>query len=448
MRLLTVLAATALLGSAFLASRHYARREESVPIDRFITKDPAARVREGEAAKELGVAMAGYEELLKNHPEDADALRGRIRTAYRLGAVGLGQPRLPEFVYSLAQDYLANRQRIDPDGKFLQEMVRQWVEGRLQLDWKKQVGFYARASAAIFTAARGDPRGLDAVLEFTRQGAFYLEFFPFARRYHPAWPVVEPLVTLYLQQDDLGGRVEAGVTLLDYADLFGVGGDLVERFLPVIRDSVREMRERVRVFSDDGASDSGRMAIVGMAFLANRGDEEEMRLLNESRNERELARYAPHADAVRIARLWVGLDPFSTMGPLTVRFKDLDPMDQEIYYLAVAHRAAHLLRHGGPSAEVTDLLDLLESAYDGLFMPPRVFAMQALLHLAPERGAALVARGLDARGNVAVYAGALADRLDDPVALFLPYIASPTWEVGALSAASLLDLPFPRALQR
>jgi hypothetical protein len=124
-------------------------------------------------------------------------------------------------------------------------------------------------------------------------------------------------------------------------------------------------------------------------------------------------------------------------------------MDQEIYYLGVAHRAAHLLRQGATAeGEVAPLLDLLESAFDGTVRNLRLFAMQSLLRLAPARGAALVRRGLDGRGPFAVYAGALADEVEDPAAIFLPNVASPLPDIAALAAVSLLDLPFPHALQR
>lgn len=448
MRLLTALAAAVLLGSLFLASRHRARRAPSFPIGRFVTEDPSARVRVGKAEKALGVEMSGCEDLVRERPGDMDALRARIRVGFLLGSVGLAQPRVPEIVRAQSDAYLEHRERIDPDGTFLGEAIRQWADARLRLDRDHQTSFYACAAAGIFLGARGEPKARETLFEITRQGDFHLQFFPFARRYHPGWPIVEPLVTHYLEHGDLAGRAEAGVTLLEYHDLFGVGGDLFERFLPVIRDSVREMLERVHALTDEGASQAGRTAVVGMALLASRGDADQMRLLAEAKDERVSASYAPHVDTVRIARLWTGLEDFASIGPLSVRFKDMDPFDQETYYLAVAHRAQHLLRQGGATEELSRLLDVLESAFDGTVQTLRVLAMQALLRLAPERGAALVRRALDARGPFAVYAGALAERVDDPVALFLPYLGSPTPDVAAISAASLLDLPFPHALQR
>ncbi len=446
MRILTVLVATALLASAYPATLAHGRREGVFPIDRFVTPDPRARARQGDAAKQLGVARRGYEDLTRDHPGDLDALRGRIRNGFLIGSVGLGQPGLQELVRNEANAYLERRAQLDPDGTFLQEIIAQWLDGRLHFDWSHQAGFYACASTAIFRAARGDAAGRDMLLELSRRGDFFVQFFPFARRFHPGWPAAETLITHYLEHGDLAGRVEAGATLLDYNGLFGVGGDVVERFLPVIRSSVAEMRQRVRAFTAEGGSDAGRAALIAMALLANRGDAEEMRLLAEAKSERELLLYAPHADAVRIGRMLVGLDGFAAMGPLTVRYKELDAADQDYYYLAAAHRAARVLKEGGQGG--AELLDLVETGFDGAVAQQRVFAMQALLRLAPERGAALVARALDGRGVLGVYGGVLSDTTEDRVALFLPAVSSPMPELAVLAAVSTLGPVEPRALQR
>lgn len=445
MRILTAAAVAALLASAYLAPRHHARREPALPTDRFVSKDPLAMVRDGEADRALGVAMAGYEDRLRDHPEDLDALRGRIRTGFLIASVGVSQPQLEATVQAQIEAYLQNRSKIDPDGSFLRGVLEGWIAGRLELPSDKPAGFYAGTAAAIFTAARGDPKAVETLFDRARRGPFYTLFFPFARRDHPAWPAVEPLVVHYLEHGDLPARVEAGVTLLDYNGLFDVGGDLVDRFLPVIRSSIREMRERVRTFVDEGSSEAGRAAILGMALLANRGEADEMRRLTEAKDERELKFYAPFADTARIARLCVGLDDFASLGPLTVRFKDLDPFDQELYYVAAAHRATRLCRDGGSAPE---LLDLIEAAFDGNVPSARVSAIQVLLRLAPERGDALVARAIDAHAAISIHAGALADYLDDPVALFLPAMGSSMPDLAAIAAASLVDRPLPHVLQR
>ncbi|MFI5401614.1 MAG: hypothetical protein ACHQ1G_01660 [Planctomycetota bacterium] len=446
MRLLIALAAVALLASAYLAPLYHARREPRFPMDLFVTRDAWARAREGEAQKQLGVALGGYDDLVRDHPGDLDALRGRIRTGFLIGSVGLGQRGIEELVRTLAEAYLKRRKELDPDGTFVRAVVAQWLDGRLHFDWLHQQGFYACASTSIFRAARGDPAGRDMLLELSRRGRFYEQFFPFARRYHPGWPAAETLIVFNLEHGDLAARVEAGATLLDYNGLFGVGDDLVERFLPVIRASFAEMRQRVHAFTEEGATDAGRAAIIGMAFLASRGDADEMGRLSAAKTERDLLAYAPHADVVRIGRMLVGLDSFASMSPLSVRHKDLDSADQEFYYLAAAHRAARLLKEGGAGGK--ELLDLVETAFDGGVAQLRVFAMQALLRLAPERGAARVARALDERGGIGVYGAVLADRVEDRVAVFFPDMRSQAPEVSALAAVSMFEPVEPRALQR
>jgi hypothetical protein len=74
--------------------------------------------------------------------------------------------------------------------------------------------------------------------------------------------------------------------------------------------------------------------------------------------------------------------------------------------------------------------------------------MQALLRLAPERGAALVARALDERGVIGAYGAVLADRVEDRVAVFLPDLRWPMPEVSAFAAVSMFEPVEPRALQR
>jgi hypothetical protein len=448
MRILTVLAAATLLGSAYLAARHYRDREPSFPTTRFVTPDPAARAAGGGEAKALGVALGGFEEIVRERPDDLDALRGLFRTTLTIGSVGLGQPGIEDRVHAQAKAYLARRDALDPDGALLKEVVRQWADGRLRVDWYNQAGFYACSAMAIFCGARGDPKGPEALLTITTQGDFYLEFFPFTRRYHPGWPGVEPLVAHYLEQGNLAARVEAGMTLLDYHSLFGVGGELLERHRPAIRDSLREMLREVRAFTDVGTSDVGRAAIMGTALLANLGDEEAARVLGAVKTERDIMPYGPHADTMRLARFWAGFESFSAMGPLTPRFRELHTLDQELYFLGVAHRAAHLVRRGASEEEIGELLGLLEFAFDSPSSDLRVLPMQALLRLAPARGAVLVRRGIDGGGAFSIFAGSLAAQVQDRPALFLPALSSREPQVAALAAASLLELPFPHALQR
>jgi hypothetical protein len=449
MRLLTALAVAALLLSAYFGFRHYLARPGGLPAGAFVTPDAATRVREGEAGRLLGVTFGGYEDLARERPGDPAALQGRIATGILLGALNAGLPEADAMVAKEVDAYLERRATLDPDGRFLQGLLERWFDQRLAPDPDPTPrSASARVWAAMCLAARGDARGLATLDEIAARGIpAPIEYFPAVRRFHPAWPGVAPLVAHALGGDDLAGRVEAGVTLLDYHALFGAGGGLVERHLARIRGDLGEMRRRLRGSANDEATElAGATAVLGMALLANRGDEEEQQLLARAEGG-ELRYYLPYGTYVRLARMGAGLEGFDRLSPLSARFAELESGDeQDSYFLMAAHRATKLAATGGE--EYAALLDLLEVAFDGTLPGPRVLAMQVLPRLHPERGRALVARGVRGRGPFAVLAGTLADRSDDPVALFLPGIRSPQADLSAIAAASLLAREGPLPLQK
>jgi hypothetical protein len=352
-------------------------------------------------------------------------------------------------VWTQAKAYLEGRKGIDPDGTMLKGILDRWLDERLHFDMSQSV--YPRAATAVFLAARGDAAGREMLYELARRGesmgGFHMQFVPFARCFHPGWAAAEPLVVYYMEKEDINARIEAGLTLLDYNHLFGVGDELVKRYLPSIRAAVREKRERMRRLADE-PTDVGRAAIFAMALLAMSGEEEEMRTLAAAKNERELLYYVPFADVVRVARVCAGLDPFSAMGPLTLRFKDLDPLDQELYFLAVAHLASREAKQRGPGGTPSEeLLDVIEAGLDAA-TPSKVLALQMLLRLAPERGKAVVANAMEGKAAMSVYAGVLAGGVADPVSLYLPALASREPDFAALAAATLRASDGPCALQR
>jgi hypothetical protein len=450
MRLLNALAVVALLGSAYFGSRHYMGRRTALPLEHFVTADPAERAREGDAARSLGVAFGGYEDMVARAPHDLAALRHRIRAGLMIGAVGF-DPRSKPLVQAQIDAYLARRGEIDPDGSFLKGVVEPWVHERIRLPWDHQAAAYARTSSSLYLAARGDAAGLEAVAGIAQRGRPSApECFAYVRGYHPRWPGVEPLVLHYLQSGALEDRVEAGLTLLDYHGLFGVGGDMVDRFLPAILEAVREMRARLRgSVIDAAAATSGRAAIAIMALLANRGNEDERRLLEQATPERDLRLYVPFGHTIQIARLCAGFGNFASLGPLSMEHRELDHADQELYYIAAAHRAAFLARSGGgDTGELAGLLDIVESAYEGARFPSRVFAMQALLRLAPERGAVLVERAIRGRSGLMIHAGALREDVEDRIATFLPALAAREPDLSSLGAVCLLDRGAAQALQK
>ena len=147
-------------------------------------------------------------------------------------------------------------------GSFLAEVIETWGRERLQFPWEHRLGFYARASVAIYLAARGDAAGRDMLSRLAENPRFYQEVFPYYRRYRPSWPAVEPMVVHFLEHGGLGARVEAGVTLLEYNALFGVGDELVDRHLNDIHAAITEVRDRLRRAAvDEDTATSGRSAV-------------------------------------------------------------------------------------------------------------------------------------------------------------------------------------------
>ncbi|MHC4547260.1 MAG: hypothetical protein ACYTEZ_00665 [Planctomycetota bacterium] len=444
MRILAGLTVLGLCASAYLAPAYQRERPGSLPRVEFVD-EPAERAARGERERALGVALAGYEDLSAEDPADLEALRARIRVGLLIGAVALGQPGLHELVRVQTDAYLARRAELDPDGSFIRGVLEEWVEQRLHFDWTHRQGFYARVSTAIFLAARDDPRGHDMLMTLVKKGEFYTEFFPYARRLHPGWPAVAPLVRHYLEQGGLAARVEAGVTLLDYKILFGTGQDLWERFGEDIRAAVREMRHRVRTLRQDPETrGSGETAILGLLMLAALGFPEEGKAVERATRRA----YLQHADLVfHVGHIWTGRRMFVPQSP---EYKRLDPTAQTYYYRAVAHRAALLTRGLAPGTdeELDDCLRLLVAGFDGPYSGIRSLSLQVLAALVPEKRPELIRRAIDERNILSITAAALADRLDDPLAVLLPPLQSPEPDYSALAAVTLLDRGDTRPLQR
>jgi len=451
MRLSALIAAVGLVFSAFFAPRVHRNREPEHAGRRLVVTDLKERARIGIRQRALGVAYMAFEEAANRDPGDLEALRGRIRTGILLGAVALGEPRLTELVAQNTDAYVENRDRVDPDGTLLQEALRAWCALRMEHPY-----WYARCAVAIYLAARGDDKGFKALRGFMEKGPFSNEFFPYARRFHPAWRGVGPLVEHYLGGGKLGGRVEAATTLLDYNVLFGEGKRILERRLPAMRRAFEEMKARLRSPKLDSATWAhGAAALFGMAMLANLGYTEERDAL---------ARMDPlhdcpnHADVFRVARIWAGLDPFERYPPTSRAFKIFPDTIQEQYFRAAAHRAAVLKRElvgqTDPARrkelkkQFDDARDLVEAGFLGSSTVVRVTCMEALAAIDGARAQPMLQEVVLGRGVPSLFAASLVDQLDDPVAVYLPGLRSPEPDYAALAAVSLLDLGEARPIER
>jgi len=449
MRVLVFLAVVCLVASAGLAPGTFLKRPGSLPLARILDADPQERARLGLAEKRLGAALAGFEDQVVRDPANDEALRQRIRVGITIGAVAFGQPGLNELVRFQVQSYLEHRRRIDPTGSFLQGVLREFVDHRLHFDWSSGPGFYACTSTALWLAARGDPAGGDMLDALTRQGDFHLELFPYLRRYRPGWLAVQPLIVHYLEQGDLVGRIEAGVTLLEYHVLFGVGKEEVDRFLPEIRAAIKEVRGGLRSRSlEPRLQASGRTAIWGMGLLAAMGNDLERDLLD--RKDTELGMLYIFADCAQMARLVAGLGDFEMYLPNTQRFLGLDPIDQPYLFVAAALRATVLKAQGQEQTPAfATCRKILEAAFDaGPFLPMRVFSMQVLSRLDPALGKDIVRRAINEGGTMSVFGTILSDSLEDEVPLLLPAVESPEPDISSIAAVSLLTNLEGRAIMR
>jgi len=441
--LLTLLAAAGLLVSAGYAPRYQGNRPNELP-DATFTTPPRERIESALAERRLGAVLSGYEDLLTEDPGDVEALRARIRHGLMIGAVSLGQPGLGTLVQHQTDTYLGERRHeIDPDGTFLPGVIEEWAQHRMKFTWDFRAGFYARSSMCMYAAARGHPDGAAGLLELAKKGEFHLEIFPFIRQFHPAWPAVRTLLAYYLEHGDLVARVESAATLLDYHLMFGEGKDLLDRQLPVIRAAIKEMRDRMRAGK---VGEGGRATVIAMGLLALQGDEREREILERAAKEKPL--YVPFVDTITIARVMAGLEELATYAPHKTRFKALDLQDQDLYYFAAAHRAAHLKRTGGSEDAYRQSLRMVQTGFDAGSLPVRVFCIQAIGRLEPAMSRTMLQRAIDDRGLLSLYAMVLSRDIDDVVPMMLPALRATSPDVASLAAATMLDLGDSCALQR
>ena len=178
----------ALLGLLVLAASipgalwAYGERQPHRDHSRFVDPDPLQAATEAAENGWLGRALAASELALAEDPENPDRLRMRIRNVFRLAAVVVREQHLKEVVTVQAQLYLLRRNELDPDGSFLQQVLREYADIRLALPLP--MDFYARIGTAVYLAGKGDERAKKAIWEISGMGPLYTEMLQFARRYY------------------------------------------------------------------------------------------------------------------------------------------------------------------------------------------------------------------------------------------------------------------------
>ncbi|MHC4932847.1 MAG: hypothetical protein ACYTGV_11725, partial [Planctomycetota bacterium] len=451
MRILLVLALLGLAASFYFAPDSFERRFWTVPEGALFDADPLVRAARGEEERSLGVAMEGYLDLTQSAAVDVEAVRGRFLTGLKLGAVAIGQQGLPQFVNEHVKIYLARRDEIDPDGFVLQEAVRTWINLRLGLPVQSAPHlFYSQAAVAIFLAARDDPRGHELLMEYVRRGPFYTQFFTYVRRSHPAWRAVRPLVKHYLEKGNLDGRLEAGVTLLDYNNLFGEGADLLEVHTENIRAAFSKCIERWGGRSRDRYFDQGAVALVlGLALLGGPAEQRALKNMPD-------VDFPEIVDFLRIARILAGVTPLEAYEIGSDRWNLLSSDAQDFYFRAAVQLFARLRRQVAAAAEGPQRERLAERlkaaqavAEAGLVAGTKdvmIFCFQGLVCNDPFFESSLPPRMIEGRGPPSLYAASFTE-LQDPVAVLLPGMVSSEPDVAAIAAVTLLDIDAPPPIQ-
>ena len=159
MRILVPAAVLLLAASALLAPLVREARNPGPDPQSFVQIDPRARIAEGTRERAPGLEYSGYQEILSTDPDDPEALRGRIRTGFRIATARPTDPDTPRLLNEQVTDYLTRRDSIDPDGELLRECLRQFVDRRLE-----HPAWLLQSAYAIFLAARGDENGSNTLL--------------------------------------------------------------------------------------------------------------------------------------------------------------------------------------------------------------------------------------------------------------------------------------------
>lgn len=449
MRIVFLLSLVALIVSVPLAWFHHEGRSGDADASSFAIADPRARAEQGAKERWLGVELSGWEQAVREDPDDADALIHKIGSVVHLGSVAVDQPTISSLLKDHTDAYIANRARIDPDGRHLQAMLNDWIEQRLEFPYATLKGFYVRAAASMFLAARGDPRGHAALKKIVSAGEFWTTFFPYVSRHHPNWSGVEPIVRHYLETGSLAARVGAGVTLLDYHLRYGAGEGLYDRHLEDIRAAFKEVKTALRAGRlDPETVEAGNQAFIGMAMLANAGFEEERKILQTMR----LQFYPYHADRLKMARVWADLAPFTRYSPRGKVFAAFSEDIQIAYYDAAAHRLAAIRRQPAEKrlmkeAERALCLELFANGFDGQSGPIRLKSLRALVQFDETLGRDVLRRAIAERGTISVYAGILAENVDR-VPILVPALRSTEADLPAIAVTGLLAIDGPQALQK
>ena len=405
----------------------YRERQPHRDHSRFVDPDPLRTATEATDERWLGRALTATELALADDPDNLDLIRLRMRHVFRLAAVVIHEQHLQEIVRGQAQLYLLHQGELDPDGSFLQQLLREYVDIRLALPLPSD--FYARLGTAVHLVGRNDERAKQSMWEVVNMGPLYTELLQFARRYHPPYSGMQPYIEHYLNHAKLAARVQAGATLLEYNGIYGDGAELLAKHRSRIRE---DCKTAMAGLYDPDANDDMRLARdAALLSLAMLGEPEDRKLLSRITEKRGPP--PAHAQVLQVARLWAGLIPLRRLALTDVYFKVLSRRAKELYFRAATHNFAR-------TDDPVKRMEWLSILTAGLRFPEdpsvRVYAMHVLTALSAEHRD--VARELaGASDALALFAAALLP-WEEALPLLLPQLGVPSEHHTGLIAAKLL----------
>jgi len=413
--------------------------------DPFVTGGAAERARFGEEHDALGVAISGYGALVRADPADPEARKALIRLALEAGATIADQPSVGGLIADQVAAYLEQRGRLDPDGSWMAGLVADFAETRLNHPF-----WMARTSAAMYLAARDDPRGHEALDGWMRDRPLYLEFCAYVRGRHLNWVGVRQVLEYYLENGDAEAIVHAGAALLEYHGLFGVGGELLARHGGTILATQIETLGTMDPTSEDPRVRA--LAETTVLGLAMDGSDEARAALETVIP----AQFGREADLVRMVRVWSGIDPFSDYALGSLQWDLLTPAAKETFFRAAAFRYAVLVtqdtsgldeeareRHDD---ELADAHRLAEEGLRGGTPPTRVYCLHVLAHHDTAARRDLLDTAIRSGGVLGLFAACLAE-VDDLAPIALPALASRAPDVSVMAAVAMMRLDGPGPLQ-
>jgi len=391
-----------------------------------VIADPLERGRFGLREHAQGVALGAFAEILAKEPAHAEAANGIMLAATRLAAAAVGQRELSRELVAAFLLYVAHHEEVDPDRRHLEAAIEEFVDTRCKHQW-----YVGRAALAMFLLGREDPRGMEIVEDLMSQADLYKEWLPRVQVYLPNLSGLAPVLERHLTMQDRGARIFAGVTLMLYRRIWGIGDELWEKYGDEIgRSLLAEYRAMVPGPDAGNPGSLGGMTLLGLALY----DSEEARAIVEK------MKRVDHPDLVRVvmlAKLWAGFLPFDQIDFEDPRYSAWQPDEIDAFYRGGLLRYAQLVR--------ADRMDEARKLREGVVADAlvaqsqaiRVIARRTLAAVHPEDAPAIY-RQLYESGAIQRVYGVFGVPGADPVEALLPALSAPDPGISALAAAALL----------